>query len=466
MIDFIANKKPLFTPDEIDFGGDFGKLVTFTSHYTFDRNFSVSFKVRGLTGTCVHRDGEFKFNLDSNGADDKDMMFHPRAWLFELAEMMSYFDFNENPNVKRITFIGFEMNIILEPSYDDELERERGRRFGRFNIVRIENMQMSDIDKQGAYMYQLKRIIFRKFDYITRNIVVHREFKDKSFNTQDFKLTFRDTVYKFRILGENISESNGDIVVSLTLQRVLLTFLSDWCNCPEVISILEKNLKIQSKMYNLSDIYKLLYLMFKGKFSTDIDDKVICKSFKLNNIHHLRRLSYYIPSDKFVKINDCFTIYSNRVTETRPKLQYIEACDKITNEIEYSDSMDRFVYELVFDGGKFLRGYNDLKLHLDTINNDKLTTILKWFKEINTDGVEHENEEGNVEVIEFMVGNYKLFLTVDNFLGELYVSYRNEYETGKYYIAEFNNFKEESIFKQYSDTLHKFGFKFLDIPNI
>lgn len=26
MIDFVANKKPLFTPDEIDFGGDFGKL--------------------------------------------------------------------------------------------------------------------------------------------------------------------------------------------------------------------------------------------------------------------------------------------------------------------------------------------------------------------------------------------------------------------------------------------------------
>lgn len=466
MIDFIANKKPLFTPDEIDFGGDFGKLVTFTSHYTFDRNFSVSFKVRGLTGTCIHKNGEFKFNLDSNGADDKDMMFHPRAWLFELAEMMSYFDFNENPNVKRIIFIGFDMNITLEPSDDDELERERGRRFGRFNIVRIENMQMSDIYKQCAYMYWLKILIFRKFDYITRNIVIHREFKNKSFNAQDFKLTFRDTLYKFRILGENILESDGDKGAGSKLRNVLLEFLSDWCNCPEVISILEKNLKIQSGMSNSSDIYKLLYLIFKGKFSTDIEDKVICKKFKLNDIHLLRRLSYYIPSDKFVKINDYFTIYQNHVTETRPNLQYTEASDKITNKIEYLSSKDRFVYELVFDGGKFLREYDDLKLHLDTINKDKLTNILKWFEKINTDGVEHEDENGNIEWTNFMVGNYKLFITVDNFLGELYISYRNECEKGKYYITEFNNFKEESIFKQYSDILHKFSFKFFDIPKI
>lgn len=463
MIDFIANKKPLFTPDEIDFGGDFGKLVTFISHYTFDRNFSVSFKVRGLTGTCIHKDGEFKFNLDSNGADDDNIMFHPRAWLFELAEMMSYFDFNENPNVKRIRFIGFGMNIILEPSYDDEFERERGRRFGRFNIIRIENMQMSDIDKQGAYMYQLKMLIFRKFDYITRKITVHREFKDKSFNSRDFKLTFRDTLYKFHILGEHISESDGDKVFGSKLRRVLLKFLSDWCNCPEFLSILEKNLKIQSEMSKSSDIYKLLYLIFKGKFSTDIKDKEICKIFRLNNIHLLRRLSYYIPSDKFVKINDCFTIYQNRVTEARLKLQYSEACDKIINEIEYLSSDDRFVYELVFDGGKFLREYDDLKLHLDTINKDKLAIILKWFEKINTDGVEHEDENGNIESIEFMVGNYKLFITVDNFLGELYVSYRNEFEKGKYYITEFNNFKEESIFKQYSNILYKFGFKFFDI---
>lgn len=466
MIDFIANKKPLFVPDEIDFGGDFGKLVTFTSHYTFDRNFSVSFKVRGLTGTCIHKDGEFKFNLDSNGADDDNIMFHPRAWLFELAEMMSYFDFNENSNVKRIRFIGFEMNIILEPSYDDEFERERGRRFGRFNIIRIENMQMSDIDKQGAYMYQLKMLIFRKFDYITRNIVVHREFKDKAFDTHDFKLIFRDILYKFRILRENISEQDGDKVVGSKLRRILLKFLSDWCNCPEFLLILEKNVKIKSSMSKSSDIYKLLYLIFKEKFSTDIKDEEICKSFELDDIHLLRHLSYYIPSDKFVKINDCFTIYQNRVTETCPKLQYTEACDKITNEIEYLSSKDRFVYELVFDSGKFLREYDDLKLHLDTINKDKLTNILKWFEEINTDGVEHEDENGNIESIEFMVGNYKLFITVDNFLGELYISYRNECEKGKYYITEFNNFKEESIFKQYSDILHKFGFKFFDILNI
>ena len=294
MIDFIANKKPLFTPDEIDFGDNFDKLVTFTSHYSFDRNFSVSFKVRGLTGTCIHKDGEFKFNLDSNGANDKDMMFHSRAWLFELVEMMSYFDFNENPNVKRIIFIGFDMNITLEPSHDDEFER--GRRFGRFNIIRVENMQNCDIKKQGAYMYQLKRLIFRKFDYITRNIVVHREFENRNFNISKFNLSIRDNDYRFSIYNENINEfCNSGYFQKLRI--FIATFLLEYCDSPEVISIIENNLRVDYRTEFISSkISGVLYIVLRKKFSKYLFSYEMCGRLGLYNINTLYELSYYIPA--------------------------------------------------------------------------------------------------------------------------------------------------------------------------
>lgn len=460
MIDFIANKKPLFVPDEIDFGGDFGKLVTFTSHYTFDRNFSVSFKVRGLTGTCIHKDGEFKFNLDSNGADDKDIMFHPRAWLFELAEMMSYFDFNENSNVKRITFIGFGMNIILEPSYDDEFER--GRSFGRFNVLHVENMQNCDINKQGAYMYQLKRLIFRRFDYITRNIRVHREFENRNFNISKFNLTIRDNDYRFSIYNENISEfCNSGYFQKLRI--FVATFLLEYCDCPEVISIIENNLRVSVYRTDFisSKISGVLYIVLRKKLSKYLSNYEMCKWLGLNNINTVYELSHYIPAyHDTISIGNGFEISNGYVIDKCPNNTCIQSLKQLLSNTESFEN--KFVYEIFFKGGRCSKEFNILRIHLESMNKKELFNILYWFKKINT--VSEISSDTNDEEKTSIKNQYNLFITLDNYNGELNINYNNySFKHNKYGIYEFNNFTaEKQLIQKYEDVLEKFNFVYIN----
>lgn len=461
MIDFIANKKPLFTPDEINFGDDFGKLVTFTSHYTFDRNFSVSFKVRGLTGTCIHKDGEFKFNLDSNGADDDNIMFHPRAWLFELAEMMSYFDFNENPNVKRIIFIGFGMNIILEPLYDDEFER--GRRFGKFNIIRVENMQNCDINKQGAYMYQLKRLIFRKFDYITRNIHVHREFENRNFNISKFNLTIRDSDYRFSIYNENINEfPNSGYFQKLRI--FVITFLLEYCDCPEVISILENEVRACRTEFVSNKISGVLYIFFKKKFSNYFTNYftnyTVCKWLGLNNINTVYELSHYIPEHyDTISIGNGFEISNGHVIDKCPNNTCIQSLKQLLSNTESFEK--KFVYEIFFKDGHCSKEFNILRIHLESMNKTELFNILYWFRKINT--VSEVSPDTNDEKKTSIKNQYNLFITLDNYNGELNINYNNySSKHNKYGIYEFNNFTaEKSLIQKYEDLLEKFNFVYI-----
>ena len=457
MIDFIANKKPLFAPDEIDFGGDFGKLVTFTSHYTFDRNFSVFFKVRDLTGTCIHKDGEFKFNLDSNGADDKDMMFHPRAWLFELAEMMSYFDFNENSHVKKIAFIGFGMNITLEPSYDDEFER--GRSFGRFNILRVENMQNCDINKQGAYMYQLKRLIFREFDYITRNIHVYREFENRNFNISKFNLSIRDNDYWFSIFNENIDEfSNSGYFQKLRI--FVATFLLEYCDCPEVISILENNFRVCKTYSFLNRIFGTLYILFRKKLSKNFPNYDISKILGLDDIDTLYEISYYIPAyHNTISIGNGFEISNEHVINKCPNNTCIQSLKQLLSDTDSFEN--KFVYEIFFKGGHCSKEFNILRLHLESMNKKELFNILYWFKEINT--VAEISSDLNNEEKTSIKNKYNLFITLDNYNGELNINYNNySSKYNKYGIYEFNNFTtEKQLIQKYEDVLEKFDFVYV-----
>ena len=460
MIDFIANKKPLFTPDEIDFGGDFGKLITFTSHYTFDRNFSVSFKVRDLTGTCIHKDGEFKFDVDSNGADDKDMMFHPRAWLFELAEMMSYFDFNENSHVKKIAVIGFGMNIVLEPFFENEFDR--GRYFGRFNKIRIENKGCFETEYQCAYMYQIRRLIFTEFDYVGRNITVHREFKNRNFDTDSFELNFRDEAYSFYISNGKLGDSIIDTLNNSKSKQLVLTFLSDWCDVPEVITVIENEIQFETGNLISKDTVKLLYIMFKSRLSKHVNHLKVVENLEFDDILVLKRLSYYLPSGESKKINDVFEIYSGLVVETRLEMSYKEALDKVLKDTEPSDSTDRFTHKIMFDGGWCSKEYNILKLHLDYINKENFTEILSWFEKINTEEQGFYDDNGEWHGDEYIGDNYRLYFTLDNYYGELYVSYKNKIDKdGKelYLIRYFTNFNELSVFGKYKDVFDKFNFR-------
>ena len=466
MIDFVANKKPLFTPDEIDFGGDFGKLVSFISHYTFDKNFSVSFKVRGLTGTCIHKDGEFKFDMDSNGADSKAIMFHPRA-LFELAEMMSYFDFNKNSHIKKITFIGFGMNIVLEPSFENEFYC--GRHFGRFNKIRVENKGCFETEYQCAYMYQIRRLIFREFDYIARNVTVHREFKNRNFDTDTFELEFRDEAYRFHIYNGKLEDFIIDTCNNSKSKQLVLTFLSDWCDVPEVITVIENEIQFETGHFISKDTVKLLYIMFKSRLSKNVNHLKVFENFEFDDIVVLKRLSYYLPSGKSEKINDVFEIYSGRVVETRLEMSYKEALDKVLKDTEPSDSTDRFTHKIMFDGGWCSKEYNILKLHLDSINKENFTEILSWFEKINTE--EHGFWDGNNGEWfgdKYICDNYRLYVTLDNYYGELYVSYKNKIDKkGKvlYQIRYFTNFNELSSFGKYKDVFDKFNFSCFGLDN-
>ena len=92
------------------------------------------------------------------------------------------------------------------------------------------------------------------------------------------------------------------------------------------------------------------------------------------------------------------------------------------------------------------------------MNKKELFNILYWFKKINTVSEISSNTKNEEKT--YIKNQYNLFVTLDNYNGELNINYNNySSKHNKYVISEFNNFTtEKQLIQKYEDVLEKFDF--------
>lgn len=417
--------KNIFNCEDISFT-DFKSMFKFLENTSFNKEFSVNFKVSDFTGTFSRKNNAIKFDFDYTHSDETEQLSN----FNNIIRNIHNHEFCEtymNHNYSEITVIISNITFKLYPS----------NRRGLNNIEIIDKRPIS-LRECANYQVFFKKYIFNKFLYNSRNLLVYRELCDKGFDISKFILDVRDYKNNFTISENGFS---GEITEDVSF------VINDGGNYPEIADIYISSIKpvFEKLLENIENFdcnnldTVLRFLKFNVLMELIYGEDILFKVRDLisNNIHVQSIISNIVPYKKSLRVSNNKLISRNKIFYNKPNIKISEildflpkVSDKIFNTVEF---------KVIFDNGCFIKLPEENGKHFNRFELDEFDfTIFKYIVNNfvkNTDNPIHSKDF----IIVSNISNEEMIFTDD----------------GTFYIL--NPFNNDSVFDKYIDNISKYS---------
>lgn len=424
--------KNIFNCEDIHFT-DFKSMFKFLENTSFDKEFSVNFEVlefsvnfeiQKFTGIFSRKNNAIKFDFDyiHNDYMEQRSIFNniiQTIYNHEFSDRYIFCDYSE------ITVIISDITFKIYPS----------NRCGLNNIEIIDKRPIP-LRECANYQVFLKKYIFNKFLYNSRNLLVYRELCDKGFDISKFILDVRDYKNNFTISENGFS---GEITEDVSF------VINDGGNYPEIADIYISSIKpvFEKLLENIENFdcnnldTVLRFLKFNVLMELIYGEDLLFKVRDLvsNNIYVQSIISKIVPYKKSLRVSNNKLISRNTIFYNRPNIKISEILDflpKVSDKI-----FDTVEFKVIFDNGCFIKLPEENGKHFNRFELDEFDFTV--FKYIADNFVKNENS--------FV--NSKNFIIVSNISNEEMIFN----DDGTFYIL--NPFNNDSVFDKYIDNISK-----------
>lgn len=416
--------KNIFNCNDISFT-DFRSMFKFLENTSFDKDFSVNFKVKDFTGTFSRKNNAIKFDFDYIHTDETEQLSNFNNIIRNIYNH-EFCETYMNHNYKEITVIISDITFKIYPS------NRRG-----LNNIEIIDKRHIPLRECANYQVFLKKYIFNKLLYSSRSLCVYRELSDKGFDISKFMLTIKDYRNNFTISENGFS---GEITEDVS-------FVINNCgNYPEILDIYISSIKPDFEKLlentenfdcnNLDTVLRFLKfnVLMELIYGEDLLFKV--RDLVSNNIYVQSIISKIVPYKKSLRVSNNKLISRNKILYNRPNIKISEISDflpkvpdKFFNTVEF---------KVNFDNGCFIKLPEENGKHFNRFEFDNFDFTV--FKYISDNFVKNENCSVNSKnfIIESNISNEEMIFNDD----------------GTFYIL--NPFDNDSVFEKYIDNISKY----------
>ena len=415
--------KNIFNCSDISFT-DFKSMFKFLENTSFNKEFSVNFKVMDFTGTFSRKNNAIKFDFDYTHSDETEQLSNFNNIIRNIYNH-EFCETYMNHNYKEITVIISDITFKLYPS----------NRRGLNNIEIIDKRPISLRECANCQVF-FKKYIFNKFLYNSRNLLVCRELCDKGFDISKFILDVKDYKNNFTISESGFS---GEITEDVSL------VINNGGNYPEIADIYISSIKpVFEKLLENTENFDcnnldtvLRFLKFNVLMELIYGEDILFKVRDLisNNIHVQSIISNIIPYKKSLRVSNNKLISRNKIFYNRPNIKISEILNflpKVSDKI-----FDTVEFKVNFNNGYFIKLPEEKGKHFNRFELDEFDFTI--FKYIVNNFV--KNTDNPI--------NSKNFIIVSNISNEEMVFN----DDGTFYIL--NPFNNDSVFEKHIENISK-----------